>query len=140
DQILAQSARARRWTMALLAAFAGLALILAVIGIYGVMSWSVAQRTREIGVRMALGAEAGQVLAMVMRDAMKLSAIGLLIGLAVAIALRRVLASLVFDVSTADPIIYASVAILMLVSALAACYLPARRASRVDPLIALRWE
>jgi len=140
DQILAQSARSRRWTMALAAAFAGLALVLALVGIYGVMSWTVAQRTREIGIRMALGARSGQVLGMVIRYGLKLSVLGLAIGTAGAFALRRVLAGLVFDVSPADPAIYLSVALLMMAVALAACYVPARRASRVDPLTALRWE
>jgi putative ABC transport system permease protein len=140
DGILAQSARSRRWTMALLAVFAGLALLLALIGIYGVMSWLVAQRTREIGIRMALGASRGQVLGMVIRYGMQLGAIGMAIGIGGAFALRRVLSGLVFEVSTADPLIYGMVAMLMLAVALLACYVPARRAARVDPLIALRWE
>ena len=140
DEVMSESARSRRWTMGLLIAFAGLALVLALVGIYGVMSWSVAQRTREIGIRMALGAQSGQVLAMVLRYALRLTAIGLIIGIAVGFALRRVLASLVFDVSTADPLIYAGVVVLMLSAALLACYVPARRASRADPLTALRWE
>jgi len=140
QDVLAQSARARRWTMALLAVFAGLALLLALVGIYGVMSWSVAQRTREIGVRMALGAHQRQVLRMVIRDGLKLSGIGMVLGIGGALALRRILATLVFDVSTADPLIYAAVAFVMLAASLLACWIPARRASRVDPLIALRWE
>jgi ABC-type antimicrobial peptide transport system permease subunit len=140
DQVLAKSARSRRWTMALLGVFAALALILALVGIYGVMSWSVSQRTREIGIRMALGARAGHVRGMVIRSGLELSAIGLVLGTAGALALRRVLASFVFGVSTADPLIYGSVALLMLSVAILACYLPARRASRVDPLIALRQE
>ncbi|HWZ32201.1 MAG TPA: ABC transporter permease [Bryobacteraceae bacterium] len=140
DQVLAESAASRRWTMTFLAAFAGLALLLALVGIYALMAWSVAQRTREIGIRVALGARSGQVLRMVVGYGMRLSAAGLAIGLAGAFAARRFLASLVFDVSTADPWIYAGVATLMLGVALLACYLPARRASRVDPLVALRWE
>jgi predicted permease len=140
DQVLAESASSRRWTMAMLAAFAGLAMVLAMVGIYGVMSWSVAQRTREIGIRVALGAGSGNVLGMVIRHGMGLSALGLGIGLAGAFAVRRFLASLVFDVSPSDPLIYAGVAALMLGVALVACYVPARRASRVDPLIALRSE
>ncbi len=140
DDILAQSARSRRWTMALLAVFAGLALLLALIGIYGVMAWLVSQRTREIGIRIALGASQGQVLRMVIRYGIGLSSIGMAVGIAGALALRRVLAGLVFEVSTADPLIYAGVAVLMLAVALLACYVPARRAARVDPLIALRWE
>jgi predicted permease len=140
DQVFAESAASRRWTMTLLGAFAGLALMLALVGIYGVMSWSVAQRTREIGIRVALGASARQVLGAVVGYGMKLSTLGLAIGLVGALAARRFLSTLVFGVSTADPWIYAGVALLMLFVALAACYIPARRASRVDPLIALRWE
>jgi predicted permease len=140
DQVLDESASSRRWTMALLASFAGLALALALVGIYGVMSWSVAQRTREIGIRVALGATRREVLGVVIGHGMKLSAIGLAIGLIGAFALRRYLASFVFDVSPSDPLIYSAVAALMLAVAWAACYIPARRASRVDPLVALRWE
>ena len=140
SDVVGESGRSRRWTMALLAAFASLALILALIGIYGVMAWTVGQRTREIGIRMALGANASQVRAMVVRYSLKLSAWGMAIGLAGAFALRRVLASLVFDVSPSDPAIYAAVAVLLLTAALAASYMPARRASRVDPSVALRWE
>jgi predicted permease len=139
-EVLDESAQSRRWTMALLASFATLALVLALVGIYGVMAWSVAQRTREIGVRMALGAPSGQVLAGVIGYGLKLSAIGMAIGIAGALALRRYLATLVFDVSTADPMVYGTVAALMLAVALLACYVPARRASRVDPLVALRCD
>ncbi len=140
DQIAAASARTRRWVMGLLAAFAGLALILALVGIYGVMSWSVAQRTREIGIRMALGAHTSQVLKMIVRYGMKLSAMGTALGLLAAVALRPLLSTLVFDISTIDPFIFICVPALMFAVAIAACYFPARRASRVDPLIALRWE
>lgn len=139
-QVLDESAESRRWTMALLSAFAGLALALALVGIYGVISWAVSQRTREIGIRMALGADRGQVLGMVIQYGARLCAIGLAIGLVGALALRRFLAGLTFDVSTADPMIYSGAALLMLAAALLACYLPARRACRVDPLVALRWE
>jgi putative ABC transport system permease protein len=140
DEVLDQSAQSRRWIMALLASFAVLALVLATIGIYGVMSWTVAQRTREIGVRMALGAQSGQVLANVIGYGLKLSAIGMAVGIAGALALRKYLATLVFDVSTADPMVYSAVAGLMLSVALFACYLPARRATQVDPLLALRCD
>jgi predicted permease len=140
DRVLDESAQSRRWMLALLASFAALALVLALVGIYGVMAWSVAQRTREIGVRMALGARSGHVLASVMSHGLKLSVAGMLIGIAGALALRRYLATLVFDVSTADPLVYGAVALLMLAAGLLACYLPARRASRVDPLVALRNE
>jgi predicted permease len=140
DQVLAESARSRRWTMALLGGFAGLAVVLALVGIYGVMSWTVAQRTREIGIRMALGAQTGQVLTMVVRYALKLSAVGVAIGVGGALALRRVLAGFVFETSAADPLTYIAVVMLMLAAALLAGYVPARRASRADPLVALRWE
>jgi putative ABC transport system permease protein len=140
DQVLGESAQSRRWTMALLASFAGLALVLALVGIYGVISWSVSQRTREIGVRMALGAQSRQVLASVIGYGLKLSALGMAIGVIGTLALRRYLATLVFGVSTADPVVYGGVAALMLVVAMLACYVPARRASRVDPLVALRCD
>jgi ABC-type antimicrobial peptide transport system permease subunit len=140
DQIVEQSAYARRWTTGLLGAFAGLALILALVGIYGVTSWAVAQRTPEIGIRMALGASRGQVLRMVIGYGARLCAIGLAIGLAAGLALRGLLSSLTFGVSTADPWVYGGAGLLMMVAALAACYVPARRACRVDPLVALRWD
>lgn len=140
DQVMEQSASSRRWTMGLLSAFAGLALILALIGIYGVTSWAVSQRTREIGIRMALGADAGEVRRMVIGYGTRLCVTGLAIGIAGSLALRGFLASLAFEVSTADPFIYGGAVLLMILAALLACYLPARRASRVDPLVALRWE
>jgi len=140
DQVLGESTGPRRWTMAMLALFAALSMTLALVGIYGVMSWSVAQRTREIGIRVALGASRREVLRAVMWQGLKLSAIGLAIGIAGAFALRRFLASLVFGVSPADPVIYLGAALLMFAVALAATYFPARRAGKVDPLIALRWE
>jgi predicted permease len=140
DEVLAESARSRRWTMALLVAFAALAMVLSLVGIYGVMSWSAAQRTREIGIRMALGAGSGRVLGMMLRQGLTLCAIGLLLGLGGAWVFRRVLASLVFEVGTFDPAAYAATAGLMLAAGLLACYIPARRASQVDPLVALRWE
>jgi predicted permease len=140
EQVLDESASSRRGTMALLAAFAALAMALALVGIYGVMSWSVAQRTREIGIRVALGASSKEVVGEILAAGMKLSALGLAIGVACAFALSRFLASLVFEVSPSDPLIYGAVAAVMFVVALAACYVPARRASRVDPLVALRCE
>jgi putative ABC transport system permease protein len=105
DQIVAESARTRRWTMGLLAAFACVALLLAVMGIYGVVSWAISQRTRELGIRMAVGAETGKIFRLVLRDGMKLGAAGIVLGLLGAFALRSALALLVFDVSTADPLI-----------------------------------
>ena len=104
------------------------------------VSWAVAQRTREIGIRMALGADRAQVLRMVLAQGARLATVGLALGFAVCLALRPVLAGLTFGVSTADPAVYAAAAVLMLSAALLACYLPARRASRVAPLVALRYE
>jgi predicted permease len=140
DQITTESARTRRWTMALLAAFAGFAFLLALVGIYGVMAWTVSQRTRELGIRMALGAQRNQVLALLLRYGIKLSLAGLLLGLLASYALRRALSGLVYGVSTADPLIYLSVPAFMLIATLAACYFPARKASGVDPLISLRYD
>jgi predicted permease len=140
SKFLTQSAADRRWTVALLGAFAGVALLLALVGIYGVISWSVAQRAREIGIRMALGARPAQVLASVVARAMRLTALGLATGLAGALALRQALAALVFEVSTADPWIYGAGVALMIAAALAASWIPARRAAKMDPLVALRQD
>jgi putative ABC transport system permease protein len=140
QNIVADSAKSKRWTLILLGAFAALALGLALVGIYGVMAWSVARRTREIGIRVALGAGPGGVAWLVLRDGVKLCATGAGIGLIGAFAGRRVLASFVFGVSTADPWVYAAVIGSMAAVAMAACYVPARRASRVDPVEALRAE
>lgn len=139
-QIVQDTSATRRTTMALLTAFASLALLLALIGIYGVISWSVTQRTREIGIRMALGAGTHTVQRMILGRALVLSAAGLLLGLLAAIILRPVIRTFVFEVNPGDPLLYAAISAAMLLVALAACYLPARRASRVDPQIALRWE
>ena len=140
DQITTESARTRRWTMGLLAAFAGFAFLLALVGIYGVMAWTVSRRTRELGIRMALGAQRRQVLALVLRYGIKLSAAGLVLGILASFALRRTLSGLVYGVSTADPLVYLSVPAFMLIVTLAACYFPARKASGVDPLISLRYD
>jgi putative ABC transport system permease protein len=140
EEIARESARTRRWTMGLLVAFASMALLLALVGIYGVMSSSVAQRTREVGIRMALGAQRGQVLALVLRYGVKLALLGLALGIGASFALRHVLTSLVYGVSTGDPLIYFSVPALMFGIALLACYFPARKATSVDPLVSLRYE
>ena len=124
--------------MALL--FAVVALMLAAVGTYGVLSYSVEQRTQEIGVRMALGAQARQVLGMVLRQGVGLVAIGLVLGVLLALALRQVLAGMLFGVAATDPTIFASVVVVLSVVSLMACYLPARRATRIDPLVALRSE
>ncbi len=138
QNIVAESARNKRWTLILLGAFAALALGLALVGIYGVMAWAVARRTREIGIRVALGAGPRKIAWLVLGEGVRLWATGAAIGLAGAIGARRVLGSLVFGVSTADPWVFCAVIGLMAAVATAACYLPARRASRVDPTEALK--
>ena len=140
QEIASESALTRRWTMSLLAAFSAMALLLALVGIFGVTSWSVAQRTREIGIRLALGAQRDQVLLMVLRYGLKLTLLGLGFGIVASLALRRTLANLVFGVSTGDPSIYASVAALMILVALLACYVPARKAAKIDPVNSLRYQ
>ena len=134
------SVATRRVTLILLASFSGLALVLAAIGIYGVISYSVAQRTHEIGIRMALGAERGGVLRMILAQGAKIAGAGVAIGIALSFGLTRLMANLLFSVSAADPVTFAAVAIALILVALLACYIPARRALRVDPIIALRHE
>ena len=140
EQLIDRAVSPRRFVTVLLGAFSGLALILAALGIYGVISYSVRQRTNEIGIRMALGAPAAAVLRMVIGHGVKLMIIGLVIGLATAFALTRVLASLLYGVGIGDPATFFGVAFLLGGVALVACYFPARRAARVDPIIALRQD
>jgi putative ABC transport system permease protein len=130
----------RRFQTWLLTAFAALALALAAIGIYGVVRYAVAERTQEIGLRLALGASPTSVLALIMRQGIVTPALGLAIGLALSGALTRVVAHLLFGVGTLDPSIFAGVALLLPLIAAAACYIPARRAARLDPVRALRLE
>jgi putative ABC transport system permease protein len=140
DEVAAASFSARRFNMLLLAIFAGLALALAAVGIYGVMSYAVTQRTQEIGIRMALGAQAGDVLKMIVRNGMTLTLIGTAAGLAGAFALTRLMTTMLFGVTPTDATTFATVSLVLLVVAFLACYLPARRATKVDPIIALRYE
>ncbi len=140
DERLSNSVAERRFQTLLLSFFSGIALVIAMIGIYGVISYAIGRRTHEIGVRMALGAQAGDVLRIVLWRAMSLTLIGVTLGLAAAFALTRVLKNLLFEVSTTDPSTFASIALLLVVVALIASYIPARRATKVDPLQALRHE
>lgn len=140
DDRLAQHIAPRRFITWLLGLFAAVALVLAAIGIYGVMSYSVAERTHEIGVRRALGAQDSDVLRLVMRRGLVLALTGTAIGTAASVALRRVVSNLLFGVSSVDPLTFAGVAVLLVAVALLACYHPARRATSVDPMVALRYE
>jgi putative ABC transport system permease protein len=124
----------------LLALFGGLALVLSAVGVYGVLSYSVNQQTREIGLRMALGAQRGDVMRLILGQGLRLAVIGLGLGVLVALGLMRGLVSLLFDVRAYDPSTYAAVTLLLTAVALLACYIPARRAMRVDPMVALRYD
>jgi predicted permease len=140
QQLLGQGLWPARMGAALLGLFGALALVLASIGIYGVLAYSVAQRTSEIGLRMALGAQPRQVLALVLRQGMLLALIGAGVGVAVALPVARLASGLLYGVSATDPLTYAAIIFLLMSVALVACYLPARRATRIDPLVALRVE
>ncbi|MGC2314449.1 MAG: ABC transporter permease [Candidatus Acidiferrales bacterium] len=140
DEVLANSMAARRLSMILLGAFAALALALASVGIYGVISYLVGQRTHEIGVRMALGAQQSDVLRLILGEGGRMALVGVVIGVAAALGLTRLMKGMLFGVSASDPLTFMGVAIVLIVVALAACYIPARRAMRVDPMVALRYE
>jgi putative ABC transport system permease protein len=140
DQLLYESVAGSRFRAVLFGVFAALALALAMIGIYGVMAYTVSQRTHEIGIRMALGARRMNILRTILREGAGLALLGVAIGFVVALALSRTLAGLLFGVQATDPVTFGIVAALLLGVALAACYVPARRATRVDPMVALRHE
>ena len=140
DELVDLSVAQRRFSMLLLGIFAAVAMVLAIAGIYGVMSYAVSQRTHEIGLRMALGAETRQVLSMVVREGLLLTSLGVGIGVAGAIAGTRAMSTMLFGITNTDPLTYLAVSALLVAVALAASYLPARRAARVDPLVALRHE
>ena len=140
DSIVASSLATRRFAMILLGAFAALALGLAVVGIYGVISYLVGERTREVGIRMALGARPFDIVRQILAQGVKLALLGILLGGAAALALTRLMSRLLYGITATDPLTFVSVAVLLAAVALAACYVPARRASRVDPMVALRYE
>jgi predicted permease len=140
DEVVSRSVASKRSLLALIAAFSGVALLLAGVGVFGVVSFSVAQRTREIGIRLALGALPKQVLRSVLLDGLRLAAIGIAVGALGALALRRALSHLLYAVNPSDPATFLLVAVALLATVLAACWIPARRATRVDPMEALRYE
>jgi len=140
DQVVSEATARQSFNMTLLSVFAGIAVLLSAIGIYGMMSYSVQQRSQEIGIRMALGAQDRDVLRMVVRQGMSLAGLGIAIGLAGALGFSRLLTTLLFGVKPNDPITFASVGVALALIALLACWIPGRRATRVDPLSALRYE
>ncbi|MFN0122031.1 MAG: FtsX-like permease family protein, partial [Blastocatellia bacterium] len=140
DAVFGEHTSMQRMGMQLLTLFAGLALLLAMLGIYGLLSYFVTQHTREIGVRLALGAAGGNIFALVLKRGLTLTGIGVAVGLLAAFALTRLLRGMLFEISPADPVTYATVAILLLAVAALACAFPAWRATKVDPLVALRCE
>ena len=140
DQLVSSALAPARFTLLLLIIFAAVAASLAAVGIYGVMSNAVTQRTHEIGVRMALGAETSDVMKMILRYGMRLGAWGVAIGLAAAFILTSAMQRLLYGVSATDPATFVVIAAVLVAISLLACYIPARRATKVDPMVALRWE
>jgi putative ABC transport system permease protein len=140
SQVYSASLGSRKFNVILIGFFGIVALLLATAGVFGVMAYSVSRRTREIGVRIALGARPADVLTMVLGQGMRTILIGLVIGLAASLALTRMIGSLLFGVTATDPVTFVAVVLLLIATAFAACYIPARRAAKVDPMVALRYE
>ena len=140
NQVMSESRSRARFNTLLLALFAALATVLAAVGIFGVMNYSVTLRTHEIGLRIALGAEPKRVVVLILRQGLVLTLIGIVIGLAGAFALTRLMSGLLFDIRATDPLTFGAIVLLLGLVSLVACYIPARRATRVDPLAALRYE
>jgi ABC-type antimicrobial peptide transport system permease subunit len=140
NEVVAESLTRQRFSMILLNAFAGAALLLAGLGLYGVISYLVGQRTHELGIRLALGAQRRDLLRLVLGHGMKMTAVGVGVGLIAALGLTQLLGDLLYGVSATDPATFASIALLLVFIALAACFVPAWRATKVDPLVALRHD
>jgi putative ABC transport system permease protein len=140
DEVVSESVAQQRFSMLLIAMFGMVALVLSAVGLYGVVAYSVSLRTREIGLRMAIGAMPGDVLKMVVGDGMKLAAMGVVIGTVAAFVLSRFVASMLFEVEVSDPVSYSGTALVLLLVAALACYIPARRAMRVDPMVTLQQD
>jgi putative ABC transport system permease protein len=140
DEVISRSTASRRFSLVLVGSFAALALVLAAIGIYAVLAYSVARRTHEIGVRMALGARSGDVVRLVLGQGLRVTAVGILFGVAGALVLTRFLRSLLYEVQPTDPPTFVVVLLLFVTVSIAASYLPVRRAMKVDPMVALRYE
>ena len=138
EDVLSEGARQPRFVTTLLGGLAAIALVLAVVGIYGAVGYSVSQRTQEMGIRMALGAERGDILRLVLRQGLGPACVGIAIGMAASLALTRLMAKMLYHVSTTDPAAFVGGAVLFGAVAMLASYLPARRATRVDPMVALR--